>query len=109
MTTRRQQHDSEKGKKTLYFLGALFLVLLLLWVLFAPKSGLVPYLKLRQEIAVLTEENNVLEARKKELVEDIKRLRSDDKYLEDVARKKHGLLKKNETVFEFEPPKTKKE
>jgi cell division protein FtsB len=109
MATRKQQEDNRRNNKTLWFLGALVVVFFLLWILFAPGRGFLHFLKLRKEIAALTEENSRLEARNVELSEDIKRLRSDDKYLEEVARKKHGLLKKNETVFEFEPPKKKKE
>jgi cell division protein FtsB len=67
------------------------------------------HLRLKKEVAALTEENRRLEAKNTELTEDINRLRSDDKYLEEVARKKHGLLRKDETVFEFEPSKKKKE
>ena len=109
MATRKQQEDNRQDSKTLWFLGALIVVFFLLWILFAPGRGFLHFLQLRKEIAALTEENSRLEARNVELSEDIKRLRSDDKYLEEVARKKHGLLKKNETVFEFEPPKKKKE
>jgi cell division protein FtsB len=109
MAIRKQQEDNPPDKKVLWFLGAIVLAFFLLWIFFAPGRGLLHYLKLQKEITALTEENNRLEAKNTELSKDIKRLRSDDKYLEEVARKKHGLLKKNETVFEFEPPKKKKE
>jgi cell division protein FtsB len=109
MAIRKQQDDNRQDKKMLWILGGIIVLFFLLWIVFAPGRGLLHYMKLRQEIAALTEENSRLEARNVELAEDIKRLRSDDKYLEEVARKKHGLLKKNETVFEFEPPKKKKE
>ena len=29
--------------------------------------------------------------------------RADEAYIEEIARQKHGLLKKNETVYEFKP------
>ncbi len=106
---RKQQEDNRHDKKVLWFLGAIVFVFFLLWIFFAPGRGLLHYLQLQKEIAALTEENTQLASKNTELSEDIKRLRSDDKYLEEVARKKHGLLKKNETVFEFEPPKKKKE
>jgi cell division protein FtsB len=106
---KQQEEDNRQNRKVLWFLGAIVLIFFLLWIFFAPGRGLLHYLKLQREITALTGENSRLEARNAELAEDIKRLRSDDKYLEEVARKKHGLLKKNETVFEFEPPKKKKE
>jgi cell division protein FtsB len=109
MAIRKKQEDTRQDKKVLWFLGALVLVFFLLWIFFAPGRGLLHYLRLHKEMNALTEENSQLDERNTELSEDIKRLRSDDKYLEEVARKKHGLLKKDETVFEFEPPKKKKE
>lgn len=109
MTTRTQHRDARPNKKMLWILGATIVVCFLLWVIFAPERGLFHYLQLKKQITALTEENSRLEARNTELTEDINRLRSDDKYLEEVARKKHGLLRKDETVFEFEPPKSKKE
>ena len=52
---------------------------------------------------MLAAENSRLEARNLELSEDIRRLRSDEAYIEEIARQKHGLLKKNETVYAFKP------
>ncbi|MCL2789787.1 MAG: septum formation initiator family protein [Desulfobulbus sp.] len=109
MTTRRQHENNRPDNKILWVLGGVIVVFFLLWVMFAPGRGLFHYLQLKRDMAALAEENSRLEARNTELTEDINRLRSDDKYLEEVARKKHGLLRKNETVFEFEPPKKKKE
>ncbi len=56
----------------------------------------------------LTEENRDLERRNAELRREIERLRSDDRYLEELARKKYGLLRENESVYEFKPAKKKK-
>jgi len=108
MGIRKQQENTRPDRKTLWFLGAVIVLFFLLWVLFAPERGFFHYQRLKKEIVALNEENSRLEAKNAELLEDINRLRSDDKYLEEVARKKHGLLRKDETVFEFEPPKKKK-
>jgi len=107
MAIRKKQEEPGQNKKVLLGLGLIVALLLLLWLLFAPGRGYFHYRKLQKEIATLTQENSQLETKNIELSEDIKRLRSDDAYLEEVARKKHGLLKKNETVFEFPPPKKK--
>ena len=109
MATQKKQSENRQEKRSLWFLGLFFVVLLLLWILFAPGRGYLHYRKIQREIDSLTQENKQLEARNAELSEDISRLKSDDAYLEEIARKKHGLLKKNETVYEFEPPKKKKE
>lgn len=108
MAIRKKKEENRQEKKMLWYLGLIVAVFLLLWIFFAPGRGYFHYRKLQREITTLTQENKQLEVRNVELSGDIKRLQSDDAYLEEVARKKHGLLKKNETVFEFEPPKKKK-
>jgi cell division protein FtsB len=107
MTIRKRQEERRHDAKMLWTLGAVTALLFLLWVCFAPGRGFFHYRKLQREISALTEENARLETKNVELSQDIKRLQSDDAYLEEVARKKHGLLKKNETVFEFEAGKKK--
>lgn len=108
MVVRKKQEENRQEKKILWALGLIVAAFFLLWILFAPGRGYFHYRKLQREITALTKENNQLEAKNAELTKDIKRLQSDDTYLEEVARKKHGLLKKNETVYEFDPPKKKK-
>ncbi|ADW19062.1 Septum formation initiator [Desulfobulbus propionicus DSM 2032] len=107
MAIRNKEDDKRHDRRILWILGAVVVFFSLLWILFAPGRGFFHYRKLQQEIVTLTQENARLEAKNIELSEDIKRLQSDDTYLEEVARKKHGLLKKNETVYEFETPKKK--
>ena len=72
----------------------------LLWVLFAPNRGLFQYRQLQKEIESLAQENRQLEQRNLELQEEIERLKTDEKSLEELARHKYGLLKENETVYE---------
>ena len=71
------------------------------WLLFAPGTGVYSLLKLRNKAMQLEEQNeHLLNANKKLLVE-IDRLENDKEYLEQIARKKYGLLKQNEQVFDF--------
>jgi len=108
MVIRKKPEENRQEKKILWYLGLIVATFFLLWIFFAPGRGYFQYRKLQREITALTQENSRLEAKNTELTQDIKRLQSDDAYLEEVARKKHGLLKKNETVYEFDPPKKKK-
>lgn len=94
-------------RKRLWIAGAVAVAFLLVWFLFAPGRGYVRHRQLQREIESLTQENSRLESKNAELVEDIRRLKSDEAYIEDVARKKHGLLKKDEMVYEFESTKRK--
>ena len=109
MVRQQQQNDKRQEKRALWFLGTIVAVLFFLWIFFAPGQGYFHYRKIQREIETLIKENRELEVKNAELAEDITRLKSDDGYLEEVARKKHGLLKKNEMVYEFDPPKKKKE
>ena len=108
MAIRKRDEDELRDKKMMWLLGGVVAIFFLLWILFAPGRGLLHYLKLHSEITTLTQENSRLEAKNVELVEDIKKLQSDNEYLEKVAREKHGLLKKDEMVFDFKKPVKKK-
>ncbi len=79
-----------------------------LWVLFAPDSGVVALFKKRQELRKLQEKTVQLEEENKKLQNDIDRLQHDPGYLEEVARKDYGLLRKNERVFDFSKEKADK-
>lgn len=83
-------------------------VLGFLWLVFAPDRGLLHYHRLHKKIESLSRENRELAERNAELKREIERLRNDDAYLEELARQKYGLLKENETVYEFKPAPKKK-
>ncbi|WP_456388669.1 FtsB family cell division protein [Desulfolithobacter sp.] len=80
------------------------IVLVLLWVLFAPGGGYLQYRRLQKELDTLARENMALEEQNDRLRREIKRLQRDEAYLEELARKKYGLLRKNEEVFDFGSP-----
>ena len=81
----------------------------ILWFLFAPGSGVLRYHHLQQQIETLSQENKSLQEHNAVLRKEIDRLQHDETYLEQMARQKYGLLKENETVYEFTPPQKKKE
>jgi cell division protein FtsB len=85
------------------------LVFFLTWMFFAPGSGLLALWKKRVEVQILEEQNRQLEATNAQLQQEIDKLQNDPAYLEEVARRQHNLLKKNERVFEFAPKKSAKE
>ncbi len=85
------------------------LVFFLAWMFLAPGSGLMVIWKKRAEVQSLQEQNRQLEATNAQLQQEIDKLQNDPAYLEEVARRQHNLLKKNERVFEFAPKKSAKE
>jgi cell division protein FtsB len=89
--------------KLLFLIGLLFLGLLFLF--FAPGRGLLQYRALKKEVNRLQLENVRLEEENREIKTEIERLEQDPAYLEEVARHKHGMLKKDEMVFKFKDKK----
>jgi len=51
-----------------------------------------------ERIRQLTEENQVL-------LDEINRLRTDEKYVESVARKQFNMVKSNEVIYKFDQKK----
>lgn len=107
MIRQEKRRFSPKVKRLLFFGGLLFCILLL-WIVFAPNSGLLSYWEQKSRLEQLAGENSRLVVENVELVEEIHRLRMDEAHLEWVAREKHGLLKKNESVYEFKKRNEKK-
>jgi len=55
----------------------------------------------RAELKQLQQKTVELEKENSALQEEINRLQNDSEYLEEVARREYGLLRKNERVFDF--------
>ena len=72
-----------------------------LWILFAPGTGVYSLLKLRNQALELEKQTQQLLETNEALRAEIDRLKNDPVYLEQIAREKYGLLKKNERVFDF--------
>lgn len=105
--SKKQQHSPGREGRVMKIVIALVLIAVL-WVVFAPGSGIVTLIKKRSELNRLQKEKAQLEQQIDTLQEDIERLHNDPAYLEDVARRKYGLLKKNEKVYDFSQSKPEK-
>lgn len=79
----------------------------LMWVLFAPGNGVVALLNQRSELREMQAETERLRVQNQQLQVELERLRKDPEYLEEIARKDYGLLKKNERVYDFSKPEQK--
>jgi cell division protein FtsB len=95
-------------QKKLYRISFLLVGLFLLFLFFTPGKGLYFLRKQKMQVATLNAEKQELEKKNKALREEIKRVTTDVRYLEEVAREQHGLLKKDEMVFDFTPKERKK-
>lgn len=91
---------SKKGFLKFSFLALLFLGLIVAWLGFGERGFIHLYRMEKERQAHLQRISN-LEKKNQTLLEEIKRLRSDKKYLESIARKELGLVKDNEVLYRF--------
>ncbi len=103
----RQKLSVQQENRVIKIIVAL-LILALLWIIFAPGSGVVTLLSKRSKLEKLQQETTRLQQQIDQLQNNIDRLQNDPKYLEEVARKDFGLLKKNEKVYDFSKTKPEK-
>ena len=92
---------SPRQKGCLFKLISVLVLAAVLWVVFSPGTGLFSLMRHRAELGRLHEKTAELEKENNDLQKEINRLQDDPDYLEKVARKEYGLLKKNERVFDF--------
>ncbi|MEE4135236.1 MAG: septum formation initiator family protein [Desulforhopalus sp.] len=98
---RPKPRPSPLQKERLVRLFGALLIVILAWLFFAPGAGILAWWSKRSELSTLEGETSQLEAANTLLQEDIDRLADDPAYLEELARKEHNLLRKNEQVFDF--------
>jgi cell division protein FtsB len=108
MANRQKQGLNRREQRALRLFIFVVVVVSLLFLLFAPGRGLLPYQRMKKEIRALAEENKALQQRNVELASEIERLKHDDAYLEELARQKYGMLKKNEEVYKLKTSPAKK-
>ena len=109
MADRRNQGLNNREKRILRRIILAVIVLSFLFFVFAPGRGLLSHRKMKKEIQVLVRDNRTLQHRNVELAEEIERLKNDEAYLEQFAREKYGMLKKNEEVYELRTSRPKKQ
>lgn len=93
-----------KNNKRITTLCITSFVLLFIFIVFSP-NGLLRYYRLQQSLKTVQAANEELRKQNEELRAEIDKLKNDPEYLEEVARKKFGLIKKNELIFNFKKKK----
>ncbi len=66
------------------------------------EDGLFSYIKMKVQISRIDRTVKKLEKENISLSQEIERLRTDDKYLEEVVRMKYGLLREGEKQYRIE-------
>lgn len=95
----------DNKQKNLIFFCILTLFSMLLFILFSDK-GLSDLFKLKSERDRLMNQNVQLKKENDTLYRTIERLRNDPEYIESVARKELGMIKKDEVILK---PKNNKD
>ncbi len=94
-----------KNKNRFFAVTIFFLLIFLLFFFSFGKVG--KYLNLREQNSSLSLEVEDLKRQNTELKNEIVKLKTDQKYFEEIARREYGLLKKNEMVFDFNKKQAK--
>lgn len=86
------------GKK-FYLLFLLAMVVVLGMILAYSDHGLMRLRELQQKKQKIEAENSKLREENRRLLDQIERIKTDPKYIEDEARKKLGLIRPDETIY----------
>lgn len=90
------------GKKKRYFIPLLLFIVVTVSLTIFGDRGLIRIYKVSKDRDSIKAYNEKIKTENAAMREEIERLKSDDKYIELVARKELGMIGKNEVVYQFE-------
>jgi cell division protein FtsB len=82
--------------------GLIVLLSALFFQMVFSEGGIFGYIKIKREIASINVSMAAVEKENRLLSEEIRRLQTDDKHLEDVVRQKYGFLREGEKLYRIE-------
>lgn len=82
--------------------GLFILLTTLLFSIIFADEGIYGHIKTRLDIRKINNEIKKLELENGFLTMELEKLKKNDQYLEDVVRKKHGLLRDGERLYRIE-------
>ena len=82
--------------------GLFLLMSALLFSLIFTEGGVLGYIKTKMDIKRVNTEINKLDQENVLLMRELDKLQKDDKYLEEVVRKKYGFLREGEKLYRIE-------
>ncbi|GAM07754.1 cell division protein FtsB [Geobacter sp. OR-1] len=87
-------------RSRLYLIPAAVILFLLFFTVFGER-GLLRIYELNREKQEMSRRSEALKVENENLKREIEALKSDRRYLESIARKDFGLVRPNETVYQF--------
>jgi len=91
-----------KGYNKRVLITVLMLVLVMIFFTFFGEKGLLQVYRLRKELKEIERVNMELRQENERLRAEIGNLRTNKKYIEELARRELGLVKKGEIVYQFD-------
>ena len=91
-----------KGYKRRILIPILLLVSVMIFFTFFGDKGLLQVYRLRRELKEIERANMELRQENERLRGEIDNLRTNKKYIEELARRELGLVKKGEIVYQFD-------
>lgn len=89
-----------RKNKILFSIGIGLVFSLFLLIIFG-NNAMLEFNRLKKERDVLIKKNNELALENNSMYKKIKRLKHDPKYIENVARRELGMIRKNEVILKF--------
>jgi cell division protein FtsB len=89
--------------KRMYLIPAGAILFILFFTIFGER-GLLRIYHMNQEKQETKKRLEELKAENEKLKREIEALKTDRRYLESIARKDFGLVRKNETIYQFPAP-----
>ena len=97
----------DSNKKILMTVIGMFLFVFSILVVFQ-KDGLIDLNKKHTQLAEAIKDNDQLKEENKDLFNEVNRLKRDQNYIEQVARKELGMIKSDEYIVKFSSNKQSK-
>ena len=87
-------------RKRMYLIPAAAILFIMFFTIFGER-GLLRIYHLNQEKQEIKKRLEELKAENEKLKREIEALKTDRRYLESIARKDFGLVRQNETIYQF--------
>ena len=94
----------EVWEKTVLIVFCIVLVIFSFIIVFR-QNGVIQLNEKKRQMIESAKQNDIIKEKNKKLYREIKRLKNDSDYIESVARKELGMIREDEIIIRFHPPK----
>ncbi len=98
-------HSDPNNRKWL-ILSVIVIVLFIAWHIFSP-MGIMKFFNLQGQLRQVKGKIEILEKENSALRDEIDRIENDPDYIEEIARRKFGMIRENEKLYKFKEKPSK--